>query len=78
MSDEERLSKLVALAASQLGEHFANVQIMVSWQQGGKTSSCYRGTGDWYARQGMAQEFINSDRNQDLAVQLAEELKQDE
>lgn len=67
--------KIVEEAAAKLGEHFDSVQILVSWGvDGGGTKSCFSGTGNWYARQGMAHEFINSDIAQDAAQQIAEKL----
>ena len=44
----------------ELGEHFTNVQIMVSYNDCGNTHGIYRGCGDWYARQGLAHEFIDT------------------
>lgn len=58
----------------ELGEHFDCVQILVSWNQEAKTFNVYRGGGNWFARQGMAHSFINQDRAQDSAVELAKVL----
>jgi len=33
-----------------------------------------RGGGNWYARQGMAQEFINEDISQEMTRQLSDAL----
>lgn len=54
-----------------LGEHFEHVQIMVSWDAEGQTNSLKRGTGNWYARQGMAHEFIQRDQ----ALENAEAIR---
>jgi len=72
MKTEEILDK----AALALGEHFDNVQIMVTWMEGGITKSCCRGVGNWHARQGIAHEFINMDIAQENARQIASELKE--
>lgn len=61
-------------AVAQLGEHFDALQILASWQEEGVTKCTPRGTGNWYARQGMAHEFINADIAQENARQLAETL----
>ncbi len=73
MSREELIA-LLEQTAAKLGEHFDAVQILVSWNENGTTSLAKRGTGNWYARQGMAHEFITSDIAQDTAVQIAERL----
>jgi len=41
----------------------------------GGTHQVNAGTGDWYARQGMAHKFIRADDQQDLARRIAMELK---
>lgn len=63
-------------ATAQLGEHFDAVQILASLNDAGG-SICYkRGAGNWYARQGMAHEFINADIAQGAARQIAEHIHQ--
>lgn len=44
--------------ASELGEHFDAVQIMVSFNEDGESIAMNRGTGNWYARIGMAREML--------------------
>lgn len=66
--------EIVDRAVNQLGEHFSSVQIMVSFNEEGLTKCIKRGSGDWYARQGMAHEFINADIAQENAAQLAEKI----
>lgn len=56
--------------AAMLGEHFDAVQILASWNDEGLSYCAKRGTGNWYARQGMAHEFINADIAQENARQL--------
>lgn len=72
---KEDAVKLLDETAARLGEHFGSVQIMVSWNEEGLTKSLKRGCGDWYARQGLAHEFINQDVAQEAALQIAEQLK---
>lgn len=43
---------------SELGEHFDAVQILVSTHDPEGTEAFARGLGNWYARQGMAREFV--------------------
>jgi hypothetical protein len=47
-------------AVAQLGEHFDCVQILASWPDpdGNGTRASYRGGGNWFARQGMAHDFV--------------------
>jgi hypothetical protein len=68
-------TEILDLHAQAIGEHFENVQIMVTWNEGGITKSCFRGVGNWHARQGMAHEFINMDIAQENAKQIASELQ---
>lgn len=77
LSDEEKLKTLDTIA-SNLGEHFDHVQILVSWQEEGMTKNLQRGSGNWFARQGLAHEFINQDIAQENARQIAEQLKDNE
>jgi hypothetical protein len=74
----EAKAKLLEAAAAALAEHFDAVQILATSQEEGTTHSFYRGQGNWYARQGLAHEFINSDIAQDAAVQIAEQIKKAE
>lgn len=67
----EQVNKLLDDYAAKLGEHFGAVQIMVTWDEGGVTHAAKRGCGNWYARQGMAHEFINCDMAVENAHQLA-------
>lgn len=66
--------KLVNETANRLSEHFGAVQILVSWMDGGHTKGYKFGAGDWYARQGLAHEFITEDIAMDTARKLASEL----
>lgn len=71
----EAAEKMLEEVAAKLGEHFDAVQILATWNQDGGSFHTKRGAGNWYARQGMAHEFINSDIAQDAAVQIAEHLQ---
>lgn len=69
----EEAGQFVERVAEHLGEHFDAVQILVSRSRpaGGGTEGIRRGCGNWYARQGMAQEFISIDRAIDQANEIA-------
>lgn len=74
MTNEEA-HELVASVAAQLGEHFSSVQILGSWQaDGGGTKRVMLGVGDFYARQGLAHEFINADIAHENARHIAQSL----
>lgn len=65
---QQYLDSLVA----HLHEFFEVVQIQASWCEEGFTHSVDSGAGNWYARQGMAHEFINKDVAQENARQISE------
>ena len=72
----KEVETLLEDVAAKLGEHFDAVQILVSWNEEGASFLAKRGAGNWYARQGMAHEFITSDIAQDAAEQLAVKLRE--
>lgn len=78
MSDKELIKK-VEEAASRLGEEFEVVLVMVSWpEEGGDGSkSIFRGVGNWYARKGMAHEFIDLDKAQKQADEIGSVMEAD-
>ena len=61
-----------------LGEHFEAAQIMVTWHDGEDTSRLFTDAGNWYARMGLAQEFVNVDKARDLAQEVGKVLESDE
>lgn len=69
--DDAEANRLLEEMAARLGEHFDAVQILVSWNEYGLTNCAKRGVGNWYARQGMAQEFIDQDQAQTLAREVS-------
>lgn len=73
MSPEE-LGEMVDKMALQLGEHFDAVQIMATLCDKDGTRSYYRGAGNWFARQGLAHEFITSEIAESTAKSIAKEL----
>jgi hypothetical protein len=75
--DSNNANAILSSAVERLGEHFDAVQILVSWNEQGQSHCMKSGAGNWYARQGMAHEFINQDVAQENAFQLANKLKED-
>jgi len=67
----EDAHKLLELYAAQLGEQFDAVQIMVSWNEDSLTKCANRGAGNWYARTGMAREFLGRDQAQEIANEIS-------
>jgi len=74
----EEQKKLVEECNAKLGEHFDAVQILVSWNEEGRTNMYKLGSGNWYARQGMAHDFINTDVAQEYAHQLGQQIRKTE
>lgn len=64
-------------ALQLLGEHFDAVQILVTFNEEAVSKFRHTGAGNWYARQGMAQEFIRSSQDQSLAHELSNALRDD-
>lgn len=57
-----------------LGEHFDAVQILASHMTvRGETVAAYNGRGNWHARRGMAQDFIEKDSAQTFAWEIKNE-----
>lgn len=75
MTPEEANAKVDA-ALMTLREHFEAVQILASWTEDGVCYSSARGAGNWYARQGMAHEFIQRDRAQEIGREVSEQFPQ--
>lgn len=70
---EER-TQFIDDVAARLFEQFDSVQILVTFDEDGYTKSCFRGCGNFYARQGMAREFIQIDQARNQAKEIALEL----
>jgi hypothetical protein len=75
MTDEEA-TKFIDECVARISEHFDSVQILASRRHpaAGGTQALMRGAGDWYARQGMAHEFIDLDRAKTQAHEIANEM----
>lgn len=71
MSDEEA-HRLVDSSAVKLAEHFGAVQIVVSRVlPNGQTKATFSGSGDWFARKGLCQEFVERDQADTLARSIS-------
>lgn len=72
MSDEELKSKeaLVTTALRTLSEHFDAVQILATVHEAGETKRLYKGSGNLFARNGMAADFVKLDEASTLADEI--------
>lgn len=62
--------------AEKLMEHFSSVQILASRVDAdGSTHMFTMGRGDWYARQGLAHEFISRERAETNANSIGVALR---
>lgn len=68
--------EIVSRLVNQLGEHFEAVQVMVSWNEEGETRCNHNGSGNWYARQGMAREFLQFEEAQIIAREVGKKLEE--
>lgn len=64
------MSDALQQAVDLLGEHYDAVQVLVTWSDAGITKSRHLGSGNWYARQGMAHDFVKSDDSAELAKEI--------
>lgn len=74
MHNDRTPSELEAIVQSHVNalmEHFEVVQILTSLTSQNGTESVNLGAGNWYARQGMAHEFIGRDRAHTSAHEIA-------
>lgn len=56
----------------KLMEHCDSIQVLISFQlPNGQTMRKSDGRGNWYASQGVAHEFINTDQAQNIANEIA-------
>lgn len=62
---------IVRQHVTALSEFFDSVQIFVSNSSDIGTESVYLGSGNWFARQGMAHDFIHKDQAQTEAIELS-------
>ena len=71
----EQVKKVVEAKLAELSEYCDAVQIMATWsspEDPSNTYSCSKGFGNWYARIGLANKFIEEDHAR-TATQLWDE-----
>ena len=74
MTQDERI-RILEHHVAALSEIYDSVQIMGSYLTEKGTTICQkRGSGDFYARQGMAHEFIQTNVAEDQAILIAQKL----
>ena len=78
ISTEQRIKSLMKEYAAKLSEFADSVQLFASWGDHGQTHSHYTGAGNWFARQGMAHDFITADEAQTHANELGDVLNNDD
>jgi len=67
MNDEEKteqVKKVIEAKLAELSEYCDAVQIMATWsspQDPSNTYSCFKGFGNWYARIGLVNKFVEED-----------------
>lgn len=64
----------VEVLAAKLAENWEGVQILVSRVEPDGTGRYFFGLGNWYTRQGMAQDFINSEDARTVATEIGKAL----
>lgn len=75
MTNEQRLVILEKHVA-ELSEIYDSVQVLGSFLTSENRTICQkRGSGNFYARQGMAREFIEENIAEDTAVAIAKKLE---
>lgn len=78
MSQTTEKQRLIECALNTLREHFDAVVILSTWTDADGTALISRGSGNYYARLGMAKEFIDKDQAQTGAHEIKEALDGDE
>lgn len=74
MTDEEK-EALVQKTATELAEHFDCVQILVSSHENAETIGYAKGSGNWFARKQMCQDYVDRSKADQAADFLAAKLK---
>lgn len=69
-NSREELERIVDDSLARLAEHFEVVEIFASRVEPDGTRCIKRGMGNWYARQGMAQEFIGLTRADEIVERM--------
>lgn len=70
MIDQKELYRIIDQHADQLGEHFEAVQILATTSDGDCSLMVTGGNGNFYARRGMAQTFIDNEAADRIAIAI--------
>jgi len=73
-SENKARGEALEKASQILGEHFECGQILLTFQEGVDTYRVYKGFGNWYARQGMAMEFLHDDEARAIANEISKKI----
>jgi len=74
MTNDQRLA-ILDRHVRELSEIYDSVQVMGSFVDcNNQTMMHHRGSGNWFARQGMAHTFISESLAEDQAIQIAKKL----
>lgn len=75
MTDAEKLAVLER-HVNELAEIYDHIQIMGTWLRPDNTTASHkRGSGNWYARLGMAREFLSDNEAENTAAAIASKLE---
>jgi hypothetical protein len=70
---EKAIDAILEEVMPKLMEHCDAVQVLLTFPSpNGQTLRKVHGRGNWYARQGMAHEFITTDQAREIAHAIAE------
>lgn len=69
---EQQIEQIVQRFLAEIGEYADSVQVLASYMEpGGRSSFCYKkGTGNVYARIGMAREYLLQDQADTFSQQV--------
>lgn len=69
--EAENAKAAILKALEILGEHYGAVQILASHETvNGETAFAAWGVGNWYARQGMAHQFLENEKAKNFAWEM--------
>ena len=73
-NEAEALGIIVEQAVATLMEHCDSVQVLASYQnENGLTNRYFTGRGNFYARTGMAHEFLSRDNAENIGIAVDKE-----
>lgn len=72
---KEEIDAICMPFMEKLGEHCDSIQLLATWTEEGNTHRYKFGTGNWYARRGLAMEFIEQDQAQTAAKEISDALQ---